>query len=103
MKNNPNRNNTSGILFPEANMPTPKIHITIIPNINLILDFLLNKKSERNNVKKENLAIFPPAIFSSPKKLELKTQSLFNPIILKPKIYWKITSKDNKKEKNAAE
>ena len=48
-------------------------------------------------------SVWTSAIFSSPKKLELKTQSLFNPIILKPKIYWKITSADMKSDVEAAE
>ena len=44
--------------------------------------------------KKEKFCIKPPAINSSPKNPELWWPWLFKPIILKPKILWKITSID---------
>ena len=38
--------------------------------------------------------MYVAAIFSSPKKPELKKLELFNTIVLKPKKYWKIISKE---------
>ena len=53
-------------------------------------------------MKKENFCRYPPAIYSLPKKLELRIEPLSKPIVLKPKIYWKIKSRDNIKEDKAA-
>ena len=53
--------------------------------------------------KKEKFCINPPAIHSFPKKPELCVPWLSKPIMLKPKIYWKITSKATMSVTSAAE
>ena len=71
INNNPSINKINGILFPESIMPTPKIHITNMLNINLRIFLSLNEKATKNIVKKEKFLIKLPAINSSPKKPEL--------------------------------
>ena len=91
----PKVNIINGILLPEAKIPPVKIQI--IPNVDIYLKyfFFLNKKNVKKIAKKENLCKYPPAIYSVPKKPELRIESLSQPIVLKPKIYWKIRSKDS--------
>ena len=53
--------------------------------------------------KKEKFWTNPPEINSSPKKLVLCWPWLSRPIVLKPKLYWKITSNEISKDDKAAE
>ena len=71
VSNNPNKNRMYGILFPESMIPTPKIHIIIVLNINLKLFLFFNIDVTKKIEKKEKFCIKPPAINSSPKKPEL--------------------------------
>ena len=70
----------------------------------------MNIKATKNIEKKEKFLIKPPAINSSPKKPALRKKYvpgvgsiLLRPMMLKPKIYWKIMSKDMNTEEKAAE
>ena len=65
--NNPAKNKTSGILFPEYIMPTPRAHIAITVNMKLRFFLFLNIKTIKSIEKKEKFCIKPPAINSSPK------------------------------------
>ena len=67
INNKPNKNEISGILFPENIMPTPKIHIAIEVNMNLRFFLFLNIKTTKSVEKKEKFCIKPPEINSSPK------------------------------------
>ena len=71
IKNNPNKNKTNGILFPENIMATPKIHIANMTNIDIKFFLLLSEKATKNIEKKEKFLIKLPAINSSPKNPEL--------------------------------
>ena len=109
ISNNPNTNKINGILFPEKRIPMPTIHIVSIINRNLILFLFLNIKATKNIEKKEKFLIKPPDINSSPKKPALRKTyewawlKPLRPMKLKPKIYWKIMSKDMNIEEKAAE
>ena len=63
------------------------IQTEIMTNKDLKKNFFSNIKKIKNIEKKENLCIKPPAINSSPKKLELKNPIFLRPAKLKPKIY----------------
>ena len=71
IKINTVKNENNGILFPESRMPTPKIHITKVININLKSFLFLSTKTRKSIERKEKFSIKPPAINSSPKNPEL--------------------------------
>ena len=87
INNKPNINKVNGILFPESRIPKPKIHTANTVARNLKLFLCLKEKATKKIAKKENFCKKPPAINSSPKKLELWTPTLLKPTILTPKLY----------------